>query len=241
MPATRSDLVPLLGLQRVDEALSRIATQLSALPEDAAVRDATAVRDEFVPIHDERVAELARLGLDQQRLESEIATLRTKLERDRGRLAGGTVTSPREIVNLQAEIDGLTRRVARLEDDELEVMEQSEAVSVTLAEVRAQLDTANALLAAAIAARDAAAGSLTAEQARLSAERAAIVPGVEPDVLARYDKMRASLGGVVVAAFERGICGGCGLPLSPLAREDYRSSGEVWFACENCRRVLIEV
>lgn len=241
MTATRSDLVPLLELQRVDEAIARIIAQLAALPEDAAVRAAIEERDEITPIHADRTEELARLGREQARLEDEISTLRTKLAREEGRLASGSVTSPREIVNLQAELDGLTRRIGKLEDDELEIMELAEAVTATLEAVRAQLDAATVRLADATAARDAAAGSLTADRTRLDAQRAELAPTIDPAVLARYEQLRTQLGGIVVAAFSKGTCGGCGLPLSPLAREEYKSSGEVWFPCENCRRVLVEV
>jgi len=241
MTATRSDLVPLLELQRVDEAIMRISAQLAALPEDAALQAAIAERDEITPIHDERAEELARLGREQARLEDEISTLRTKLARDEGRLASGSITSPREIVNMQAELDGLTRRIGKLEDDELEIMELSEAVTATLEALRAQLDAANVRLAQASEARDAAAASLIEERTRLEAQRGELAPTIDPAVVARYEQLRKQLGGIVVAAFSKGTCGGCGLPLSPLAREEYKSSGEVWFPCENCRRVLVEV
>lgn len=240
MPVSRSDLVPLLELQRVDDAIAKLDARLRALPEDAAVKAAEDERAEVLPIHQDREAEIARLQREQGRLEDEISTLRTKLQRDRDRLASGSVTSPREIVNVQAEIDGIERRISKLEDDELEIMELAEAVGVTLDTVRAQLAQVDSRLEEATAARAQASETFTAERARLAEERSALAPTVLPEVLERYEQLRTRLGGIVVARFEQGRCGGCGLPLSPLAREEYRTSGEVWYPCENCRRILVE-
>jgi uncharacterized protein len=241
VPISRSDLIPLLDLQRIDEALTRIAKTLKELPEDVAVKTAVAEREELVPVHQESSEEFARLQREQQRLEDEIATLRTKLTRDQDRLASGTVTSPREIVNLQAEIDAIGKHISSLEDDELEVMELSEAVGKTLATIQSSLSVIDERIADLKRQRDQAAAALTADQTRLQNERAEKVGLVLPDVAARYDKLRAQIGGIVVAEYRSGSCGGCGLPLSPLAREEYRSSGEVWYPCENCRRILVEV
>ncbi|HWH06428.1 MAG TPA: hypothetical protein VNT23_08320, partial [Gaiellaceae bacterium] len=191
-----------MDLQEVDERIGRIEGQLAALPEEVELTAAIEHRAELTPVHEERRTERERLAREQQRLEDEVSSLRARLAREQERLESGTVTSPREIVALQAEIDMLQRRIATLEDDELEVMEHGEAVDATLAELQVGLDAADARVTAATRARDDAATAFSAELDGLRRRRAELLPGILPEVLARYERLRRSQSGTVVAPFD---------------------------------------
>lgn len=234
-----ADLVPLLDLQEVDERIRRISATLKDLPQEAALATAEAERQEILPVLEERQKERARLASEQKRLDDETAGLRSKLQKEEQRLASGSVTGPREIVALQAEVESLTKRISDLEDDELEIMENAEAVEQTIAEIQVRVDTADRAVDEARRARDEAAASLSGELEDLKARREKLTPGIDPTVLARYEKLRSTQSGTVVASFDGKTCGGCGLPLSPAAREELAASNDPWFSCENCRRVLV--
>lgn len=235
----RIDLIPLLDIQDVDERIRRVEGLLAALPEEAELTAALTEQAEVTPVYDERTAERTRLDREQQRLEDEVETVRARLAKEQQRFESGTVTSPREIMALQNEIDALARRISTLEDDELEIMETAEAVDVTLAELKVGIDAVGARVAAAMKARDESAAALAIELETLRTRRVAMVVGVEPGVLDRYEKLRKAQSGAVVAAFDGKTCGGCGLPLSPASREEFKASSDAWFPCENCRRVLV--
>ena len=76
------------------------------------------------------------LGREQSKIDADVDQVRTRMQRDQQRLDAGQVGSPRELENLQHEIESLHRRQSELEDVELEVMEKRELVQNRLDEMR---------------------------------------------------------------------------------------------------------
>ncbi len=70
--------------------------------------------------------------------------------------------------------------------------------------------------------------------------REALVPDVGEDLLALYDKIRATSGGIGAAELRQRRCGGCRLELNQvdLARIKAAPPNEV-LRCEECRRILV--
>lgn len=235
----RAILLPLLDLQRVDSAITRAQKRQRELPEELELAQLIEEHGELAPILEERRASYADLQRQQKKIEGDVEALRIRIKREEDRLASGTVTSPREIVALQAEIDSLTRRIATHEDDELALMEQAEAVQVQIDEVAAQVGNRDELVGAVTERRDRAAAEIAAELAVHETDRSALVAAIDPGLVDTYVKTRDRLGGIAVASFDGTTCGGCGLPLSPLEREEFRASAKLIVTCETCRRILI--
>ena len=91
----------------------------------------------------------------------------------------------------------------------------------------------------AIARRDAASVEIENELTRLTEERAHIVPTLDPDVIALYEDIKERRGGVAVGLLENGTCRACGLPLSPMQRDEIKRGTDPIIRCENCRRLLV--
>ncbi|HEV8116680.1 MAG TPA: C4-type zinc ribbon domain-containing protein, partial [Acidimicrobiales bacterium] len=63
---------------------------------------------------------------------------------------------------------------------------------------------------------------------------------VPAELLARYDQLRAHLGGTGAARLEYGKCGGCHLALSPRDLDDARRApAEEVLTCDACGRILV--
>ena len=73
--------------------------------------------------------------------------VRTRRERDEQRLNSGAITNPKDLTNLEHEMQALQRRIGTLEDAELEVMDQVETQQAALDEVLAELETTRAKVA----------------------------------------------------------------------------------------------
>ncbi|HEX2290354.1 MAG TPA: hypothetical protein VHH53_09215, partial [Pseudonocardiaceae bacterium] len=117
----------LLELAVVDAELTRAAHRRRSLPELAEIeqvdKDLLSGRDSLV------AAETAASDLDREirKLEAEIDQVRARENRDRGLLDSGSISSGKQLEDLQHELATLQRRQTVLEDDLLEVMEQREA------------------------------------------------------------------------------------------------------------------
>ncbi len=236
---TRESIRPLLDLQRIDSSVDRLAQRRANLPEQRDLNEQTDTRAEAGGGYAEKEAELGAVVREQTKRETEVNQIDEKIAHENSRLYSGEVSSPKELSNIQAELDALRRRKAHLEDEELDVMEQREGLEKEASELKARLEELDAKVADATARRDHASIEIEQELADLSKQRAEVVPSLNASVVELYEDIRARRGGVAVAALENGVCRACGLPLSPMARDEIKRSNEAIVHCENCRRLLV--
>jgi predicted nucleic acid-binding Zn-ribbon protein len=180
------------------------------------------------------------LARDQRKAEGDVDQVRARSDRDQQRLDTGSVGSPRELENLQSEIASLAKRRSDLEDIVLDVMERREAAQADVSSLTASRASLTAALAEATAKRDSSFATIDAEIAATRAARAAVVPDVGAELLALYEKIRATSDGVGAAALHRARCEGCHLTLNPSDLGQMRAaSPDAVLRCEECRRILV--
>ena len=240
MNASPEDQLRLLDVQELDSTLDRLEHRRTTLPElaeiDTLTERATSLGDEIVMAETED----SDLGREQAKVDTDVEQVRARMTRDQQRLDSGQVGSPKELENLQSEIESLHRRQTELEDAELEVMEQRETVQARVSELREEQTTVAASLATAEQRRDAAFAEIGAEKEKATAQRGEIAATIAPDLLALYDKLRGSSGGVGAAALHRGACQGCHLQLNTTDLNRLRDApADEVLRCEECRRILV--
>ena len=233
-------LLRLLDLQQEDTAIKRLQLRRDSLPEAERLTEVTAQVDELTgdaAIATKQRDELAR---HQDRIEGEIGIVESKIQREEQRMFSGAVSNPKELGSLQAEVEMLKRKKAQAEDSLLEVMVEREQADATLAGLGAELEQSQAL------ARDLArqVDALLAEiDDRLTAHagaRSAMAAELPDDLVALYESIRDSKGGVGAAALERGTCLGCHTSLPSREVERLKAAGGLQ-RCDHCRRILVVV
>jgi predicted nucleic acid-binding Zn-ribbon protein len=230
----------LLELADIDAELTRLEHRRRGLPEHAELsrleqRDRE-LRDELAVLE----AQDGDLRREQVKAEADVEQVRTRIDRDRSRLDAGQVSSPRELENLQSEIESLHRRQSDLEEVVLDVMERQETTQSRQQAARAERTQVGADAAVAIAHRDAALAEI-GEQAGKAADRRAAVLADEPaDLVDLYERLRVQHGGVGAAALRRGACEGCHLSLNDADLRVIRAAdADEVLRCEECRRILV--
>ncbi len=156
------------------------------------------------------------------------------------RLYSGTVSVPRELQAMQADIDMLHRRRSDLEDEELEVMEQRETLDGELA----ALDSSIAALHAAVAALQAtiaeSEAEIDGEIANETAVRANLAQPIAEPLLRDYERRRAQNRGAGAARLVGATCQACHLTIpSTEAERVRREAGSVVSYCDNCSAILV--
>jgi predicted nucleic acid-binding Zn-ribbon protein len=180
------------------------------------------------------------ISREVSKAETDVEQVRARAERDQKRLDAGQVSSPRELENLQHEIASLARRQGDLEDAELEVLQRLEDVQTLLISLRAQQAEVAQRLAEVSALRDVAWATIDAEGAELASQRAQFVPEVPEALLALYEKLRATNGGVGAAALRQRRCEGCRLELNTTDVNRIRAAdADEVLRCEECGRILV--
>lgn len=230
----------LLELQAKDSVLAQLTHRRNTLPEhaeiaaaDARIRELDARRIEVQT----RVSDLERAA---RKADGEVEQVKARRTRDEERMASGAITNPKDLSSLQSELEALARRIATLEDDELEVMEQLEVAQGELAELVAALEGENATRDTLVAARDEKIAVTDAEAAAALAAREDVLPQVPEDLLALYQKVARNQGGLGAAELRARRCQGCHLELNGAdLRELVAEPADTVLRCPECSRILV--
>jgi uncharacterized protein len=205
--------------------------EIAALQESRAGFDAQR-RDAQILVDD--------LTAEQLKVDADVEQVKARRTRDRDRMDQGLIANPKDLARMQGELESLERRITTLEDEELEVMARLEDAQKDLDSFTAQVRAADERLATLTGARDQKLGALDAELAALDAERRPATDGLPADLLALYDKLRESKGGVGAAELRARQCGGCRLTLDAHEIGEIRALPEdAVVRCEECQRILV--
>ena len=230
----------LLELQGLDSSLDRRRHKRATLPELAEMKRLDALVDALRDAVVRAETQASDLGREQAKLEREIDQVRSRKDRDSERLASGAISVAKQLQDLEHEVATLSRRQSDLEDAELEVMERAETTAAELAELIGRRSGHLAGRADAELARDAAFVQIDAEIQQTTRQRGELAVTVPPELLALYEKLRASEGGVGAGEIARGRCGGCHLDLMNNEKSAFRAApvDEV-LRHEECGRILV--
>jgi len=240
LKADPSAQLRLLDVQALDVRADQLRHQRSTLPEIAEIEKLTATRSERVDqLRDQQIV-VDDLTAAQKKADADVEQVKTRRARDQQRMDQGLVSNAKDLERLQHELASLDRRIADLEDEELEVMEQLEEAQQMLAGLQRQIEEADDRLAELIEARDRRFAEIDGELERLDADRGPLVADLPEDLLALYDRLRESKGGVGAAELRARQCGGCRLTLDNAELSQIRSTppDEV-VRCEECQRILV--
>ncbi|HMR50642.1 MAG TPA: C4-type zinc ribbon domain-containing protein [Arachnia sp.] len=229
----------LLTLADLDSEVARLRHAAQSLPQHKEIAALAAQRKEISDALISAGTEVDDLSVAVRRAESELAPVKARLARDETRIADGSVSDPKTLRGLTEEVEHLQRRIAELEDAELELMEQVEEATqrhTQLAAGKAEVETR---LRALVAERDRAVAGLSAQAKQQLAKRPPLVAAVPDPLLRLYDKLTAKFGRGA-ARLERGRCGGCQLQLTAADLDAYRRApaNEV-LRCVECDRILV--
>lgn len=239
MKADHFEQQKLLTLAAEDVALTQLAHRGRTLPEVAAVEAAEEAERNLSGDVVRAETQARDLGREVKRLESDVETVRAREAKDQKLLDSGAV-SPKEMTNLQHELESLKRRQSDLEDQELELMERLEVAEKALAEAQAGLDRARADRERAVQLRDDALADIADGTARHTAARAEVAAGIPAPLLALYDRIRIQTGSTGAAMLKARQCQGCRIELygNELSAVRNADPHEV-VRCENCGRILV--
>jgi hypothetical protein len=227
-----------LELAGIDAELGRLSHQRRTLPEHAELESAEAGVQEAKDAVVRAETRAGDLDRDIRRIERDVDGVRARTEKDKGLLAGSGIGA-KQATELQHELDTLARRQGVLEDEQLEIMEEREAVGGELDHARATLSEAEKAVASVTERRDSAVADLDAAQAGRDRDRAAAVAKLPDDLLADYERLRAK-GRVAAGALDGARCSACRLELDRTFLSQIRGlDAEEVVHCEECGAILV--
>ncbi|KJQ54647.1 zinc ribbon domain-containing protein [Microbacterium sp. SA39] len=198
---------------------------------------------ELVAIRQEQLRELTSLTgvrddvrTELKRLESDVAVVEQRRNRDAERLAAST--NSKDAQALEHELASLARRQSNLEDAELDVMGRLEEAEAAVAAQQALLATTTAEGTALTSQAKADVAAATDRGAELARDRAAVVATVPADLLAEYTRRAANSAGA--ALLTRATCEGCRMVLPSTDLNDIRrAKDDLVVFCPECGCILV--
>ena len=239
MKADHFEQQKLLDLAAEDVALTQLTHRGRTLPEVAAVEAAEESERTFSADVVRAETEVKDLGREVKRMESDVETVRQREVKDQRLLDSGSV-SPKELTNLQHELESLKRRQSDLEDQELELMERLEDAEKALAIAQSGLEQARADRERAQQLRDDALADIADGTTKHQSTRDEVAAGISAPLLTLYDRIRTQTGSTGAAMLKARQCQGCRIELygNELSAVRNADPHEV-VRCENCGRILV--
>jgi hypothetical protein len=194
----------------------------------------------------ERAAEAARAREDfneararQLAIERELAELEDKMKDRRMRLQ--RIRNEKEMQATQREIDTTKERIGQLEEQELQVLEETETLSARVAQAEENLRQGQQALEAERAQLEAKESELAQAVDRDAQVRKALAATIDGGLMRRYEFILARRGGTAVVPVRDGTCQGCHMHVPPQLYNQILKGGEEVFACPSCNRLLFVI
>jgi predicted nucleic acid-binding Zn-ribbon protein len=232
---TMTVLADLWRLQEIDSALD---VRRAALDE---AESRQGERDDLIAAR-ARVEELRdlvqRARAAQRAIEAEADGLKAKIAPQEAKLYSGAIKSPKELADLQADIEQLKRHLSSIEDRDLDALAALEAAEADARAATARLETLRAAWEQEQAELAVRIAGLRAEIRACEAERAALAETIDPKLLVTYDRLRLAHQGRGAARLDRNLCLGCRISL-PTSIVNRARAGGTLVQCPNCERILV--
>lgn len=182
-------------------------------------------------------AELQKWQTKHQDLTLEVGSVTSKAKNSENRLYSGKVTNPKELSDLQQEIEALGRRKAILEDAVLEALVMIEDAQKEKTAADTELDTA-------VADWDKHSAHLKVEQNELALSlhklmqtRKTRASAIDTTLLKEYEQLRKQKHGQAVAGLRVNVCLGCRTTVSANKVKEVNEGQKVY--CGGCDRLLV--
>jgi predicted nucleic acid-binding Zn-ribbon protein len=224
----------LYRLQQIDSQLDWLHGRLqdieAALKEDLVLRQAS---EKAQKAEDD----LQRARKVLRSAEENVLQQRTKIEQSESTLYGGKMHNPKELKDLEKEVEALKRFLTVLEDRQLEAMMSEEEAASTSQVVFAEVEKVRAQFQMEAKEMALEKDKLEKDVSRLEEERRVSASAVEVEDLTLYSQLREKRRGVAVAKVVDRACSACGSTLNSCLLNAVHSPNQLNL-CDTCGRIL---
>jgi predicted nucleic acid-binding Zn-ribbon protein len=214
-------------IEQKSEALVRVGNQLG---KDDELVDARATLDSARKNLSEREQQ-------QKAAEWDVSELEAKIAHEEKKLYDGSIKNPRELMNLQHEIDLLKEKRNAQEERLLALMIEVDAAQQDVSSKSNEVDAMEKDWRQGQVSLESEQAELQTALADLGTKRESLVSLTDPESVKAYEEVRLLKGGHAVAKVVQARCQGCRISL-PMSDQQQARSGHQLVKCSNCGRIL---
>lgn len=223
----------LVDLQKVDDAIHTVKTELKKAPQELeALEQRFATSEE----HRNKVLDkLTHIQEQQKRLNVEIDDDSVRIKKSKSKLM--QVGNTREYHAMMREMDSMEKLNRTREEEKLALLEELQLQTDTMAEIDLTYTAIKAELEVKREGLQERMNIATAKLEELEKVRATAAAGVPQPVFTRYEFIRRRLEHPVIVPVDAGICSGCHIAIPPQAFIELQRGKQI-LSCPNCQRLI---
>jgi predicted nucleic acid-binding Zn-ribbon protein len=229
----QAELEQLLVLQDRQQKIKQIQTEIRSLPLQRQNLEAQLAASAAALGALKHKAQ--HLEMDRKTLELDAGTRRESINRLKTQQYETRKND--EFRAMANEIERYEKEIQSIEDQELELMDQSEKLKVEASAEEKKSSTARESIGRQMIDLEQKATALNARLNELTIERNELAGKIEEDLLGRFERLFASKGDAAVVALEHEVCTGCHMKLTTQTAHRVRNGKEI-VSCEQCGRIL---
>ncbi|MGO8766408.1 MAG: zinc ribbon domain-containing protein [Limisphaerales bacterium] len=223
----------LLVLQDRDRKIHRVQQELAHIsPERETLRAKAAATQTQLEAAKNRVKQTES---ERKRLELDVEAKKTQIEKYANQQL--QTRKNEEYRALAGEIDHCKAEIMKIEDREIELMEQAEVAQREVIRATLSMNEAKKSVEDLVGKLDQREENLEKELAELQAGRNALAGAVDEVTRNRYERLMKSKGDNVIVGINHGVCGGCHMKLPAQVLVTCKGQKEI-VPCINCGRIL---
>jgi hypothetical protein len=223
----------LLILQDRDKQIHRVKSELEHIePERQALKTKATGAQSGLDAAKLKVKELESKRKD---LDLEVQARKTLIEKYANQQL--QTRKNEEYRALAHEIETCKQAIVKIEDQEIELMEQGETAQKGVVRATQLAAEAKKLMDDQLGQLATREENLKKELAQLSANREQLAAAVDDAARLRYERLVKNKGGNVVVGVQHGVCGGCHMKLPAQILVTCQAQNEL-VGCINCGRIL---
>lgn len=241
MKSSAQEQQRLIELQDLDLQLAQLDHQAKTLPVLKALAQAQEGHDSHQVLAIASATEKSDIEVELHRSESDVEQVVSRIAKDQQYVDSGAA-SAKDLQNLLGELESLNRRKQELEEVELEIMVRIDEADSRRKEHERERDRFAAEVDKLSKERDGALAEINVKKSEISLLRESVASSISAELMALYQKIRESNGGIGAARLKDGKCDGCHLNINTVELTRIKALPEDELVrCEECRRILVRV
>ena len=178
-----------------------------------------------------------RIEVDRKKLELDVGTRQQSIARLRTQQYETRKND--EFQAIGHEIERYEKEIITIEDQELELMDQTEKIKVEVGAEEKKASVTKESISRQLNDLDEKSKTLTGRLENLKKERSELAANIDEDLLDRFDRLFVSKGDAAVVALEHDVCTGCHMRVTTATAMQVRAGKEI-VSCEQCGRILYD-
>jgi len=178
-----------------------------------------------------------QLEVDRKKLELDVGTRQESIARLKTQQYQTRKND--EFQAIGHEIERYENEIRKIEDNELEVMEQADKLKAQLTAEEKKTATAKDSILRQLVDLDEKSKMLESRLQELSKNKAELATAIDEELLNRFDRLFKSKGDAAVVALEHEVCTGCHMKVTTATAMRVKAGKEI-VSCEQCGRILYE-